>query len=379
MNARDMLATRSKSVTKSSRHVWVFLGSLGVVVTVSSGAFAQPAPVASAPAADKAKPKAETPQAETPKAESKAAPNKVDVLPGDLDEPAAPASPEAPAAGGWLDGAGDKNTAQPKPEATAAPEAPAAAATPAPAVEPTESKKPEVAKVAPSEPRIRYALPQSTEKAKEPEPTDYETLPLGRHQDHWFFGTGFRGTWIDDENFDPFNEKGALAQFSVSAGRTAYVQEKLSFAVSGMLDIGSTEATARSMSSEFRELRLGLGLEGRYHVRSWFYGYARVAPGAVRTWASLEASQGLTYEAGEWSPSVDGALGAAVRIIGTRDGRKHGPRVWLFAEGGYAWVGTQDLTLEATGADAPLRAEPIELGELDLSGTTMRLGVHVAF
>ncbi len=374
MKARDISATRS-NMARRARRARTVLGSLGVLVTLSGAALAQPVADVK-PSAEKAKPKADAPKADTKAEASKAEAAKPKSLPGDLDEPANSSS--------WLESEGPKEAPQAAPEANqaaavapdAAAPAPAAAA-PAPAVEPAKAAP--ATPVAKSQPRVRYALPEPTEMAALPPPTDYETLPLARHQDHWFASGGYRASWIEDAAFDPFSEDDVLGQLSLNAGRTVYAQDRLSVAVSGMFDFGTTSAPARSLNAEYKALRLGLGLEGRYHLRSWLYAYARVTPGAVRTEASLDSTFGPHYEAVNWSAAVDGSLGAAIRIIGTRDGRKFSPRVWLFAEVGYGWVAGQDLSLEATGAGAPPRAEPIELGELDASGTTLRFGALVTF
>jgi hypothetical protein len=380
MKARDISATRT-NMARRSRRVWTVLGSWGVVVTLSSAALAQPVADAK-PTADKAKPKAEAPKAdakvEAPKADAKVEATKPPsaepkVLPGDLDEPAD--------SGSWLESDRTKEAPQAAPDASpAAAVTPDAAAAPAPAANApaAEPSKPAVP-VDKSQARVHYALPEPTEAASEPPPTDYETLPLARHQDHWFVSGGYRASWIEDAAFDPFSEDDVLGQLSLNAGRTVYAQDRLSVAVSGMFDFGTTSAPARSLNAEYQALRLGLGLEGRYHLRSWLYAYARVTPGAVRSEASLDSTSGPHYEAVNWSAAVDGSLGAAIRVIGTRDGRKFSPRVWLFAEVGYGWVAGQDLSLEATGAGAPPRAEPVELGELDASGTTLRLGALVTF
>jgi hypothetical protein len=302
-------------------------------------------------------------------------------LPGDLDDTSGSSSGDGGSAGGWLDGEGRKPAPQAAPETTeAAAVAPEAAAAPKADTPPAEPAK--VAPPAPAakkEGRIRYALPAPSEPVSEPPPTDYESLPLGRHQEHWFVNGGYRATWISDDTFDPFSEDDVFGQLSLSAGRTIYAQDQLSVAVSGMFAFGRTSAPARGLNAEYSAMQLGLGLEARYHVRSWFYGYARVTPGALRSEASLDSNLGPSYEATTWSAAVDGSLGAALRVIGSRDGSKFSPRVWLFAEGGYTWVGKQDLSLEATGAGAPPRAEPIELGGLDASGAMFRLGVAVTF
>ncbi len=365
MIARDVLVARRLGAPRRPRVLGALAGSLGFVLSLSSVSAAESPGATALPSADakagaQVEAKAEPSASEAGTAASEAAP-----APGEAVESDASAS-----GSGWV----TKPTNPPTPGNTA-PEEPrdeadAASPSAAPAAPPAKKSTPKRS--------ARYALPESTETATEAPPADYEALPLGRHQEHWVVSAGARVSWLGDEAFDPFSEEDAFSQVSLAAGRVLVAEDRLSLAVLGVLEAGEAEAYARSMKADYSSLRFALSLEGRYHLRSWLYGYARLAPGALRAEASLESPELATYEAAAWSASVDGALGAAVRIIGARDGSKRSPRVWLFAEGGYGWAASQELSLEATSGSPP-RAEPIELGELDPSGGFLRLGANLTF
>lgn len=278
--------------------------------------------------------------------------------------------------GGWLDGE----------DGSAKNAAPAAAPAAAPSTEAQEPAEPEV-KAAPASaaaaPKLaaapRYVIPPPTEPASEPPPEDYETVPFTYHQLHWDIAAAARVSLLRDGGYDLFSEDDVLTQVSLTAGRAFYSVDRFSVAVSGLFEMGGSEATTRGMQAEYANQRFGLSLEGRYHVRHWLYGYVRVAPSAMHGEATLTPSSGASYENDSWGASVDGALGLALRPFGSSDGRKSGARFFVFAEGGYGVAQEQELSLTPSGNVTPDRAQPLELGVLDTSGVLMRFGAMLTF
>lgn len=224
----------------------------------------------------------------------------------------------------------------------------------------------------------RFALPPPSEPLFEP-PPDYDTVPYTHHQLRWDVQVGVRNSWIRTSALDPFAENDSLTQVSLSFGRGIFRSGRWSLASLAVWEGGGTSAHARSEDASYSAQRFALALEGRYHPWHWFYGYARVAPGALRTVARLEApGQSFSYEAKTWLVSADAALGAAARLVGNPDGRAPGARLWVFLEGGYGWSATQNLSLSATSG-APERTQARELGELTLAGPYARIGLTLAF
>lgn len=287
-----------------------------------------------------------------------------------------------PTAGGSA-GAGSAGSsgeaARPAPapaESTSPPAAPNAA--PPSSVDPANPPGPEGASTEKGDAPPRYALPASTERSIPPAP-DPETVPFTHHQLRWEVQLGARNAWIPDGGFDAFAENDSLTQLSLGVGRGVFRNGRWSVAALGFWEIGSKGATVRSAGSSYSAQRFSVALEGRYHLRHWLYGYGRLAPGATRTVARLDApGQSFGYESRTWVVSTDVALGAALHLIGNPDGREPGERLWFFAEGGYGWSATQNLLLRPTSG-APERSSSLDLGEMSLSGGFGRVGLLLAF
>ncbi len=350
------------------------------------------APEASSKTAPSAPPEAPAAKSEAPKAEAKKdAPAKKDKAKALTDEPElAPAhtAGSAEATGsGWLDDAATSArpkaatepapATEPTPAAATDDDAPTVPTESAAAAEPAAKAEPDAQKDK-SEPRIRYVIPPATEPATDATPVDFNSLPFTYHQLHWDVSAGARVSFLRDGAFDYFSDDDTLAQVSLGAGRAFYNADRLSVAVGGLFEMGGSSATTRGMSADYTSQRFALSLEARYHLRHWLYGYARVAPAAVRATAALEAGYGASYETSTWGAGVDGALGVAIKLFGNRDGRERGARFFAFGEVGYGYVQTQGLSLAASEEQVD-RAQTLELGELDPSGAFMRFGVMLTF
>lgn len=194
-----------------------------------------------------------------------------------------------------------------------------------------------------------------------PEPDDGL---LGTHQDHFFLAIGPRVGFIADAGLDPFSTTDAFAQVAISGGRTVFTDGDLSLAVVAGWDYGVRSATARGLATDIGVHRLSLGAEGRYHLFRRFYGYVRLAPGALHTWATVNE-----LETTAWAFSADASLGAAFELFGAKSGETNKPRGWLSLSGGYGFATDADLTLSpAEGQNHPARTASVELEPLSMSG-----------
>jgi len=86
-----------------------------------------------------------------------------------------------------------------------------------------------------------------------------------------------------------------------------------------------------------------------------------------------------TRYARHWSYGVDGALGAAFEVYGTRSGESVRPRLWVIAEGGYGYLGSTRLKLLPDPGQGPERTSPVDLGSLSLSGPYLRVSAALSF
>jgi hypothetical protein len=382
-----------KSLRRQSVRLGLFAG-VSALLLASAPAWAAPDAKPTTPvqpkAAEAPAAKPEMPKAGASKAEAKKdAPANQEKAKALTDEPelapAQTAGPSESAGSGWLED--DATSAHPKPTTQHAPATEPAAASegngpPVPAenaaaAEPAAKAEPE-AKKDKAEPRIRYVIPPSTEPSTDVTPVDFNRVPFTYHQLHWELSAGARVSFLRGGAFDYFSDDDTLAQMSLGAGRAFYNADRLSVAVGGLFEMGGSSATTRGMSADYTSKRFALSLEARYHLRHWLYGYARVAPAAVRATAALEPGYGASYETSTWGAGVDGALGVAIKLFGNRDGRERGARFFAFGEVGYGYVQTQGLSLAASEEQVD-RAQTLELGELDPSGAFMRFGVMLTF
>lgn len=194
-----------------------------------------------------------------------------------------------------------------------------------------------------------------------PEPDDGL---LGTHQDHFFLGIGARVGFIADAGLDPFSTTDAFSQVAIAGGRTLFTDGDMSLALVLGWDYGVRSATARGLATGIGVHRVSVGAEGRYHLLRRFYGYVRLAPGALHTWATLGK-----LETTAWAFSADASLGAAFELFGAKSGETNKPRGWLSVNGGYGFATDTDLTLSpAEGQNTPERTAPLELEPLSMSG-----------
>lgn len=214
--------------------------------------------------------------------------------------------------------------------------------------------------------------------AEQPKPDDGK---LGTHQQHWAATIGGRFGYIPATGYDPFSENNGFQQVSLGVGRTLMAMDEFSTAVWLLWDWGSAESTARGAETSLGAHRLTVGLEGRYHLLRRLYLFARVAPGALRSDATLyDAGAGVERVAGDWVFATDLSGGAAFEFAGENRGASRLPRGWLSVDGGYGFTTASTLEFVAEpGSNAPARLEPIDLGDLAMSGGFFRVAASATF
>ena len=193
----------------------------------------------------------------------------------------------------------------------------------------------------------------------------------------WQAALGVRASVVRDAGLDPFSTSDALAQFSVAVMHTLRAGDGFVPALGLATDIGSSAATARGADATLNTWRLALVFEPRYAPASGFYVGARIAPGLLRTSATLrDASAPVALSTTYWTSSVDASLGAGARLNGGM-----GPiGLWLIGDVGYGWAPKHNLTLtpELPARDAS-KAGSTDLGALSPRGMFVRVGLAVSY
>ena len=214
--------------------------------------------------------------------------------------------------------------------------------------------------------------PPSAMRDEEPERDDGL---LGTHQDHYFLGIGPRIGFIADAGLDPFSTTDAFSQVAIHGGRTLFTEGDLSLAMVLEWDYGARSASARGLDTDIGVHRVTLGAEGRYHLLRRLYGYVRLAPGALHTWATMSH-----LETTAWAFAADASLGAAFEVFGARAGKTNKPRGWVTLNGGYGFATDTELTLSpAEGKNNPERTASVELDPLSMSGPFVGGAVSLSY
>jgi hypothetical protein len=195
----------------------------------------------------------------------------------------------------------------------------------------------------------------------------------------WEATIGVRTVFIKGAAFDPFSSGDAFAQFSLSGARVVVRSGRLALVGGAILDLGTSDSTARGAPSELSLTRISALVEGRYQPWSRLYGFVRVAPGLLHGSASMtDASSpagdslGTTFNAF----SVDASAGAAFRIgaIGST-----GLAAWLTGEGGYGWAPSERLLLTPDLGSNQSKAGALDLGSLTPGGGFFRIAFALAY
>ena len=204
--------------------------------------------------------------------------------------------------------------------------------------------------------------------------------PLGSHQPHVEASLGVRVSKVADAGFDPFADSDALAQVSLGLGATVLRAQRFSLSAVGFWDYGQSSSTARGSSTSLAVHRLSVGPELRYQLLTPLYLFVHALPAFAHSEASIDDRvAAVTRYARHWSYGVDGALGGAFEVYGTRSGESVRPRLWAIAEGGYGYLGSTRLKLLPDPGQGPERTALVDLGSLSLSGPYLRVSAALSF
>lgn len=234
-------------------------------------------------------------------------------------------------------------------------------------VEPTESEGADEQQ-APAPAPIPEARPAP---APEPEPTPSSPPD-------WNVNVGYRLTVVTSAGFDPFATNDALSQATLSLGRVFHRQDAISVAGVFTFDVGGRDATARGEATSMSALSFALGPEGRYQVAPQARLHLRPSFVVSRLYTSIdESSSQATLHANDWLFGFEAVAGGSIEVGEVADDVGFS----LLAEAGYAWTTAGSLRFQPDGDDgaAPLRSEPLDLGELALRGATFRIAASFTF
>lgn len=190
---------------------------------------------------------------------------------------------------------------------------------------------------------------------------------------------GIGNLWIPSDGLDPFAESDALTTFSAGAGLSLAEAGALDIAAVAGVDVTGSEADYRGEPTSLALLRLAVGPELRGSWLDRLYWHGRLAPTLTRLSIELdESSSRATLSDSQWLWGAEASAGLELRFAEAATDLPHALGFFVRGEAGYAWTPSAALSLRGD-ASAPVRTEPLELGELALSGPFFRAGVGIGF
>jgi hypothetical protein len=201
------------------------------------------------------------------------------------------------------------------------------------------------------------------------------TAPPGVPRLEAWIGVG--NTWVPSASFDAFADDDALTGVSAGAALRLGSTEGAGVRLLASWDMAGRSSTYRGEDTALDVMRFGLGPELELPIVQRLDVHLRGAATALSLKAELdESSTGATMSDSAWAFGVEGALGVTFRFADLH--KQRSPLSFLLrAEAGYAWVAKQELLLEPDGG--PRRSEGLSLGDLELAGPVVRVGVGAGF
>jgi hypothetical protein len=191
---------------------------------------------------------------------------------------------------------------------------------------------------------------------------------------------GFGSVWLPSDGLDPFAEDDALLMFSAGAALSLAPAGPLDVAAVAGWDITSTDESYRGEATSLGLMRFALGPELRGSIIDRLFWHGRIAPTLTRLSVELdESSSNATLAQSRWLWGAEAALGLDFRFADARVSAARALGIFARIEAGYAWSTSSKLQLEATGDNAPVRTEPLALGELALAGPTFKASLGAGF
>ncbi len=192
---------------------------------------------------------------------------------------------------------------------------------------------------------------------------------------------GMRKTFVKDGGYDTYSNDDVLTQGSLGASVTMFTRGRMSFAVGGRWDFGGSSASIRGAETSIYVHRLEGVVEARIHVRTWLYGFLRLAPGAMHARARL-GDPSTPGDLGEsrWMFVADVSLGGAVRLTSFEEGAATSPHLWVLLDVGYSWSPRSTSTLSPSNSeDDPRLYGDFNARSLALRGGFGRLALAMTF
>jgi hypothetical protein len=257
-------------------------------------------------------------------------------------------------------------------------EAAASAAPPADAPSATAAKAPaaSTAGARKSSPHARssaaaagLAAPAPADLELKDEPSPAPQTPVATTPS-FDFSIGVGNQLVSHAGLDAFSDDNSVPEFQLGLSAALSELGGAQLAAVARAGFGGTSGTNRGQPTELGTTKLGLGAELRAPAFERLYLFARVMPQAVHVSTELqEDSSDVTLGQDQWTFGLDAALGAVLRIAELRPrGLERGLGLFLRLEGGYGWTPAMQVELRPSGGNAPVRTEPVALGELALSG-----------
>jgi hypothetical protein len=212
-------------------------------------------------------------------------------------------------------------------------------------------------------------------------PGEREPPPKRYAQDYVGFEVGARGTQVGSAGFGPYAKSDLLASVSLGATWEPLRQRPVYIGFTGEYDYGSRGASARGVPSSLDVHRASVGLRVRWEASRWVSLYAKAAPGLLHLRGSLDdAALDRPLVSRTWTWTVDALGGVAFPLLTIGDREWPATRMWLLAEGGYAFAGSAAMTYapDADPTDAR-QFGSVHLPDLRVAGATSRVAVAMTF
>jgi len=184
------------------------------------------------------------------------------------------------------------------------------------------------------------------------------------------FSIGLGTQLVSHAGLDAFSDDDGVPEFQLGLSAALSELGWAQLTAVARAGFGGTSGTNRGQLTELGTTKLGLGAELRAPAFERLYLFARLMPQAVHVSTELnESSSGVLLAQDQWTSGLDRTLGEVLRIAELRPrGLERGLGLFLRVEGGYGWTPAMDVELTASGDNAPVRTEPVPVGELALSG-----------
>ena len=190
---------------------------------------------------------------------------------------------------------------------------------------------------------------------------------------------GVGNLWLPSDGLDPFAEDDALTTFSAGAGVSLAEAGAIDIAAVAGIDITASDADYRREPTSLGLLRLAVGPELRGSWLDRLYWHGRLAPTLTRLSLELEeSSSDATLVDSQWLWGAEAAVGLELRFAEAVTDLPHALGFFVRGEAGYGWTPSATLALRG-GGSAPVRTQPLDLGEVALSGPFFRAAVGSGF